>query len=225
MKSTFTVTCQCGHQTTFETYGTENPEDPKCSECDTVFYFMQPLGNFVGIRIFNRAWAELQNGDFTLVIVLSAMAVECQLARLFFKWNEVDLIPTRFSTQVDNDAWEEQWRKWFSIAVRLDRLSIFLTGEGFDSFLSHNAELMKSVHTKYPTSTGRASPRDLFVQEFFYKRNKIVHAGKIDYTQVEGEMCFTLANALWGILEAMDKQRIKAMDKKHNAQISNAENS
>ena len=221
MKVSVTVTCHCGHQTTLETSGTQDPADPKCSACDTAFYFVQPLGNFVGMRIFNRAWTELQNGDFTLVIVLSAMAVECELARLFFKWHEVDLFPVQIA---DKDELEKTWRKWVSIAVRLDKVSTLLTGESFDSFLSHNPEFLKSISTKYPTFTAGTSPKDFFIKEFFYKRNKIVHAGEINYQQPDGDMCFTLANALLGILEAMDKQRIKAMDEYHTAQINGGGN-
>jgi hypothetical protein len=224
MKFSFPITCQCGHKMTMETSGTGDPKEQQCPECFTAFYFVQPLGNVVGMRIFNRAWSELQNGDFTLVIVLSAMAVECELARLFFKWHEVDLFPVHIATQADKDGLEKAWRKWISIAVRLDKVSTLLTGKSFDSFLSHKPEFLKSISAKYPTLTVGASSKEFFIKELFYKRNKIVHAGEINYQQPDGDMCFTLANALLGILEAMDKQRIKAMDEYHAAQINGGGN-
>jgi hypothetical protein len=59
MKSSVTIACQCGHQMTLQTYGTQDIKDLQCPECDTAFYFVQPLRNFVGLRIFNRAWTEL----------------------------------------------------------------------------------------------------------------------------------------------------------------------
>lgn len=222
MKSFVTVTCHCGHQMTLEASGTQDPKDKQCSKCGAAFWFVRPLGNFVGARIFSRAWAELENEDFTLVIVLSAMAVECELARLFIKWNEVDLMDERIATPADRDAWAEQWRKWNQISVRLDKASTLLVGEDFDSFLSHNPGLLKPVHDKYPTSTRTTSPRGFFIEEFFRKRNRIVHLGEIDFTQPDGEMCFTLAATLFQIMKEMDDKRIKAMDSKHAAQRTGA---
>jgi hypothetical protein len=140
--------------------------------------------------------------------VLSATAVECELARLFIKWKRNDVIDTRLPTQAEVDAWAEQWRKWNSIATRLDKASALLIGEDFDSFLSQNPGLLKSVHDRYPSSKGCSSPKDFFIKEFFYKRNKIVHTGEIDFQQPDGEMCFTLAAALFQIMREMDKLRI-----------------
>jgi hypothetical protein len=131
MKSKFTVTCSCGQQSTVETTGTQDPKDLQCSACGTAFWFVRPLGNFVGTRILGRASAELQNKDFTLAIVLSAIAVECELARLFMKWNEVDLLDTRRATQADTDAWSEKWNKWTRIVVRLDKASALMVGDSY----------------------------------------------------------------------------------------------
>ena len=218
MKSSVTVTCPCGHQMTLEASGTQDIKDTQCTECGTALWFVKPLGNFVGMRIFNRAWAELTNEDFTLVIVVSAKAVECELARLFMKQNEVDLMDIRMPTPADKDEWAEQWRKWNAIGVRLDKVSTLLTGEDFDSFLSCNPRLLKPIHAKYPTLTGVHFTKDFFIKELFHKRNRIVHLGEIDCKQPDGEMCFTLAATLFQVMNEMDDQRIKAMDAKHAAQ-------
>jgi len=218
MKSSFTVTCLCGHQMTLQASGTQDIKDTQCTECGMPLWFVNPLGNFVGMRILSRARVELTNADFTLVIVLSAMAVECELARLFMKWSEVDLMDTRMPTPADKDKWAEQWRKWNAIGVRLDKVSTLLTGEDFDSFLSRNPRLLNPIHAKYPTFKGVHFTKDFFIKEFFRKRHRIVHLGEIDFKQPDGEMCFTLAATLFQVMKEMDDQRIKAMDAKHAAQ-------
>ncbi len=218
MKSSVTVTCHCGHQMTLQASGTQNIKDTQCTECHTPLFFVEPLGNVVGMRIFSRAWAELTNEDFTLVIVLSAMAVECELARLFIKWNEVNLMQTKDVKPADKEAWAELWRKWNGIAVRLDKVSTLLTGEDFDSFLSHNPVLLKPLHDKYPTLAGVYSTKDFFIKEVFHKRNRIVHLGEIDFRQPDAEMCLTLTATLFQTMKKMDDLRIKAMDAKHAAQ-------
>jgi hypothetical protein len=58
--------------------------------------------------------------------------------------------------------------------------------------------------------------KDFFVKEFFYKRNRIAHFGKIDYQQPDAEMCFTLGSTLWQILTEMDAHRRRALEAKHS---------
>ena len=135
----------------------------------------------------NRAATELAGGDSTLTIVLAAMAVESQLAYLFMKWNRVDLTLQRNPTDADEEEWEERWRDIRSVAARFDRVSSRLTGESFDSFLSANGDLLKSVRTQYQSS-GETSAKDFFVKGLFHKRNRIVHFGKIDFHQSEAEL-------------------------------------
>src|SRR5580658_2687232 len=215
MKSTVAITCHCGHAMTLETSGTQDPKNNQCPSCGAGFWFVKPLGSFVGSRILNRAWAELGNGDYTLVIVLSAMALECELARLFNKWSELEIMDTRMPTAADKEAFAEQWRKWVSIAVRLDKVATLLAKEDFDSFLSHNPQLLKRTHAKYPSAV---VDRDFVIKEFFYKRNRIVHAGEIDFQQSDAEKCFTLAATLFDVLNQMDLQRRLILDAKLAAQ-------
>lgn len=56
----------------------------------TTITLVEPLGNVVGMAILGRAQEELKDEDWTLAIVLAAIAVECELVYLFTKWNRVD---------------------------------------------------------------------------------------------------------------------------------------
>jgi hypothetical protein len=215
MKWSVTVTCQqCGQPSTHESSGTQELKDAQCPKCSVPFWFIKPLGDFVGMTIFNRAWQELQKQDFTLVIVLSAMAVECNLAYLFSKWKEIEMMDTKMPVpQADKDAWIAEWNGIFEIKKRLNKLSTFLTGKDFDAFLSANTRLMTSFSAAFAAS-GCTSPRQFFVQELFYRRNRIVHSGAIDFQQSDADTCFTLAAKLFEILKEMDAQRLKVLDKK-----------
>lgn len=217
MKSSITIACQCGQGLTLETSGTRPLQDILCPDCHTPIFFIEPLANSVAIRIFNRAWAELEKQDFTLVIVFSAMAVECELAGLFIKWKGVELMAARTPTETDKNAWAEQWRKLHRIEVRLNKVSEFLTGEDFDTFLLHNAALLRPLHEKYPNSKTYQSPKDFFQKEFFDRRNKVVHLGEIDFQQAEAEMCLSTAITLRRILNEMDSQRNKRLQAELNA--------
>jgi hypothetical protein len=166
------------------------------------------------MTILGRAWTELKDGDWTLAILLSAMAVECDLAYLFMKWNKEDLLLTRTPDDADREKWEEQWRKAFAITAKLDKVSALVAGLPFDSFLAQNSGLWQDIQAKYPVSTKYPSPKEFFDKEFFRKRNKIVHFGEIDFQQPDAEMCNALARMLFRILGAMDDER-RALNAKH----------
>ncbi len=220
MKFSFPVTCGCGETFPVHVTGTQFPKDAQCPKCHSAIWLVEPLGNVVGMAILGRAATELQNGDWTLAIVLGAMAVECDLAYLFMKWNRIDFMSARNLTDADEEACEKQWRDEVrTVAARLDRVSGLLAGQPFDSFLSQNSRLLQPVHARYPDSKTEPSPKQFFIKELFYKRNKIVHFGKIDFQQPDAEMCLTLATTLSQILAAMDAQRRGAMEAKYRAQL------
>jgi hypothetical protein len=78
MKVSFPVTCPCGETFLVHVAGTQFPKSAPCPRCDTAIWLVEPLGNVVGMAILSRAATEMKNGDWTLAIVLAAMAVECE---------------------------------------------------------------------------------------------------------------------------------------------------
>ena len=152
MKFSFPVPCKCGETFSVHVTGIEFPEDAKCPTCNSTIWLVPPLGNLVGMAILGRANAEVQGGDWTIAIVLSAMAVECDMAYLFMKWNRVELMATRDPNEADEEAWETEWRKILGVAPRLDKVSSLLTGKPFDLFLSQDSRLLQSLHTCCPAS-------------------------------------------------------------------------
>lgn len=214
MKYSFPVVCNCGERFLVHVTGMPLPKSANCPKCASSIWLVEPLGNVVGMAILGRAETELKCGDWTLAIVLAAMAVECELVYVFMKWNRIDLMLVRNPTDGDNQVWEEQWSKWRSIAVRLDKVSLLLTGHPFDSFLSTNGDLLNAMYVKYPACAAFASPKEGFINEFFNKRNRIVHYGEINFQQADGEMCVTLASTLSQILGTMDLKRRQALEAK-----------
>jgi hypothetical protein len=213
VKFSIPVTCDDCGEFLVDVNGTQLPKDAQCPKCGRTIWLVEPLGNIVGMAIMRRAATEFASGDSTLTIVLAAMAVESQLAYLFMKWNRVHLTLQRGPTDADEEEWEERWRDIRSVAARFDRVASQLTGESFDSFLSANGDLLKSVRTQYQSS-GESSVKDFFVKALFHKRNRIVHFGKLDYEQSEAQMCFAFATTLWHILDVMDAHCYRALQSK-----------
>ncbi len=194
MKTQTTVRCRCGNKILAEANGSESFPDIVCPACNMLIRITAPLYfSEVGVRVKLRSKAELESGDFTLSIILSAMAVECELAFLFFWWKRMDRYrsdPTSgiSATQAENDLWENEYRSnYIGIVKKLNGISKLLTGSDLDSFTGNGM-------TKH------------FEECLFWKRNQIVHFGKMDFGKEDAEKCYSIASTLFNIMYKMQKK-------------------
>jgi len=127
------------------------------------------------------------------------------MAYLFFKWKAIDgkKSPAEQTPEV-REPWENEWANMRSIGKRLDELSRLLTGKPFDEFACLNKKLLKPALTGYNPGT---SVKDFLQEQFFERRNDIVHYGKIDFQEEDGEQSLSLGTALLSLFHAMDVKR------------------
>lgn len=220
MKSRTKIPCSCGATVPLELTGSKLPRSIPCHDCSNDIVLVPPLGNLATHLIINRAGVELDDGEITLAILLSAMAVEGEMSWLFFHWKKVELTPGAPTyTAADEEVWESQWAEMRAIKTRLHQLSLFLTCADFDTFVFQNKTLFKSVKDAYDSVNAHTSPKLFFQANLFDTRNKIAHYGEVDFQRPDGERCFSSALSLLNILSAMHQERIKRMDEEHkNAQ-------
>jgi hypothetical protein len=200
---------RCGNPITVEAVGAQQFPDAKCTACGAILYSAD--SSTVGVRVLHRARLEIENGDFTLSIILSAMAVECEVASLFFKWKRVDfhMADTSRDVQVTEEQeqeWENEFRRWYTVTQKLDNFSKLMTGIDFDSFVSGDATLTKRF-AGVQTGSNSASPKRVFAEQLFGRRNRILHSGKVDFGKLDAAECFEQAHNLLTIIAAMDRAR------------------
>jgi hypothetical protein len=212
MKSSFPIKCGCGHELTLEATGNDKFLDTACPNCHSPIWIIH--NGIVSTRVFNKAFQQANAGDFTLAIILSAMAVECDLARLYVKWKEIELIGVGVMTpsQADKDSWEETLRGWTRITTKLDKICEYLTTEDFDLFIANRPDLKMAIHVTHPASNGVSSFKYFFQEQLFWKRNQIVHFGRIDFAQPDAEDCLQLAATLLKINAEEDFVRNKILN-------------
>jgi hypothetical protein len=210
LKFPISILCQgCLNSWTIEVTGHDTPETTRCDKCGASIWLFDH--GFVSTKVLARARGELQSGDFSLAIILSAMSVECDLARLFFKWTELDAeLAGSVVTQTDKEQWEDQFRK-FGIPQKLDTVCRLLANENFDSFLRRDDSMQKWIRRQHPTLVN-ASAATYFQENLFWKRNRIVHFAKIDFQKDDADKALLCAGSLLQLLHAMDMERAKRLD-------------
>ena len=183
--------------------------DTSCPACSAAIWVNDD--GLVRTGILTKAWKELQSGHLDLAIIFSALAVECELGRVFTKWKNIE---SGLMTKRPSGFEENKW-VWFlrsvGILQRLDRVCDFLIGQSFDVFLKSQSDLAKSVHERHPTSVSIESPRRFFDQHLFWKRDEIVHRGRIDFRSGSAEEAFKSTLTLFQIISEMDFSRRRKM--------------
>lgn len=217
MKFRMLVPCpNCGKRLTVETRGDDRYPDPHC-ECGAAIWLVQSDMR-VSRRALARAEAELHDEDYSLAIILAAMAVECELAFLFSKWKmlDADLLPSEV-TPAHSEAWETEFRKVLhGVGGKLDAVTRFLTNSTFDDFIARNKKLSALLPQVYPNMRSR-KPKTFFVQELFRRRNKILHSGQVQFTKEDAEACTKMAMSLLQILAEIDNERYRHFEEELKA--------
>jgi hypothetical protein len=211
MKFPMVVTCpSCKKCLVVEAEGSKPYPNPRC-ECGATIYLLQSDMR-VSRRVFCRAEVELSDEDFSLAIILSAMAVECELAFLFSKWKQLEarLLPNEV-TQAHTNLWGQEFRKLKGVSGKLDAATLLMTGETFDAFLMRRADLASWVKQNHP-NIGNRSASKFFVEELFRRRNKILHSGHTEFGKLEAEPCVKMATTLLRLIAEIDKERYTRFD-------------
>jgi len=81
-----------------------------------------------------------------------------------------------------------------------------LTGATFDIFIASKAQRASTIHATY-SQLGSGSPKDFFIEELFWKRNKILHSGKVQFGRSEAEVCVRVAMTMLQVIDVMDKEK------------------
>jgi hypothetical protein len=219
MKVPLPITCRdCGEKFELDVLGSDLPEYTRCPKCGRQRPNLWPLGNAVTILLMERAKQELAAGDVTIAILLSAMAVEGEMAFLFFKWKGLDVRKlTHEVTEADKKEWENDWKGFASFRAQLDAVSRLLTYCAFDEFaLANKGWLLPALHGFDPAT----SVKQHFQNYFYNTRTRVIHYGEVDFQKSEGERCFSLAWSLIKLFHAMDRQACRLLDEGQRKSIS-----
>ncbi|MFZ3212679.1 MAG: hypothetical protein WA188_14320 [Terriglobales bacterium] len=212
MKLPLKVPCVCGHTVSFSTYGDEALPRVTCPECGFSTDVIDPLSvSVTGERLLYRSKAELEDGDYSLSIMIGAIAVESFLTRLFLKLKGMDSYATTFTlpTPVQEEAWEREYPRSGGFTGPADFVSKAITGMAFDEFVSGNTVAVK-IMAGLPDAP-HPSAKQYFQDELFKRRNRIVHWGYVNSAKAEAQLCHTLAMAAVSILREMDKSKYGAL--------------
>ena len=110
MKFTCKKPCICGGTYLFSTYGDDPWPIVVCTECGVPANLMNNLSvSVTADRLLHRSKAELEDGDYTLSIVICTMAVETFLTRMFLRLKSMDAKIYNLPSPAQEKEWERDF--------------------------------------------------------------------------------------------------------------------
>lgn len=203
---------QCGEPRTHRVHLNDPTADFVCEKCKSNCTGIPSLDVTIGDLILARSCNELNvEKDYDMAIVLAAMALECELSRLYFKWREVEALNTG---PFDLEKSEEELREMGSVAKKMTKVSAFVCGGGIEAFAGASDKWKKIISNDFPTLHLGSLPTD-FQREVFWPRNEVLHRGKTGHTKDEATSCCSIAWLGVRILKEMDKAKLAIFQSQH----------
>jgi len=170
---------------------------------------MFPLDFTAGKRILIKSLYELTpRRDFSMSIVLAAMALDCEMSYLFAKWRRI-ADGLRGDRRLEDEEIEKSLRKLGTIADRLNAICFLLSPLGIDGYVNYELDLNETLQ-KFPSLTTFAALAQGFQHTVFWPRNRILHYGYADYVRVDAERIYSIASFGIDILARLDKSKQSA---------------
>ena len=161
--------------------------------CDCGQHLSGCLGNTVtiGIRLLYRSSYEFRiNSDFSLSIVFSATAMECELSRLFFKWTRIENLHNGVhlsDTELDNSI-----RHFRTIDAKIEEVAKLMYPAGLSAFVQARQDLRDMITGGF-TSIDLNSLSSSFQEKLFWPRNRILHLGETLCDSDHSKRCYNMA--------------------------------
>jgi hypothetical protein len=198
------VLCPCGETFSFDASGTGDWSTSVCPKCRTASWMMDALSVSVpSERLLYRAKHELQQGDFSLCIIIGAIAAEGFMSALFFKMKNLDSGIFGKATEEQEEIWEEEYRGLGKFKNKANAVAMAATGQSVNDFVKADFEMKRIA---LPADLG---PLDHFQTALMNRRNRVLHQGDLNYSEADAIEAEAAARAIAAICRRMDRVRFQ----------------
>jgi hypothetical protein len=210
MRTDFRTRCLlCKKPLKLEARGAAPFQQTNCEECRSTVSLVD--GPFPLVeRLVMRADAEFSEGDWTVPIILLAIAVESLIATVHRKWTFLPAKLPDEETPHDGAEWEGRFRAMKTVKDRINSVSLLMTDKTLNNYL-HAKYRTASRYSKTVPSLRNTFALKAWQRSIFDRRNKIVHQAFLDYIENDARECRIVAIDAIRVLSEMDKERADRM--------------
>jgi hypothetical protein len=210
MKILLRLPCSgCGGTDPIEIRLDDDSPDWTCRSCGAANSGIFDLDFTIGYKILARSHYEhTVRHDHSMSIVFSATALECELSRLFLKWNRIQTLKS--GRDPDDKVIEEMLRHHKNIRHKIDQVGRLLDKSGIDKFVHGSTTLRSAIANDFPSLNVGSLAED-FQKTLFWPRNRILHAGYTQDDEKESARCYSIAEVGLRVFRNMDHAKRKTL--------------
>jgi hypothetical protein len=162
-----------------------------------------------GPLVLRRARHELkEQSDIPLSMVFSAMAVDCEVSRLYLKWTRIGALKQR--RHLSNAELDESLRSLGFSTQRLKRTAELMHPAGLSDFVSVHREIRDWIQGGFPSLDVARLPETI-TEALYWPRNRILHVGDTKYDDVAARRSFNVAQLTIHIYQKLDAEKRKVL--------------
>lgn len=178
-----------------------------CASCGARNEVLTHVNFTLGWRVLERSKVEyVDNNDYSMSIVLAAMAVDTEVARLYFKWRRIDCMREERRRPTDEELDAEYRSLGTNVADKIKRVARLLYSDGIDGFVRSSPALASQIAQGYPSLNIGSLPKDI-QEAIFWPRNRVLHAGFLDYDADDAKRITNVASMVLALFKEMDQSR------------------
>lgn len=180
-----------------------------CSKCGYEGEVVLGRGYTVGTKILYKSHHEYsENKDYTMSILLSAIALESDISNLFFKWRELQELSSNDNTShnIDNDTFDTEYRRLGTISNKIKFVSELMYPNGLDEYVKNSPELAADIEDNYQM-LDKDNITNSIKENLYRPRNEIVHNGRSDFNESTAKECFYISDMGIYIFGELDKYK------------------
>jgi len=163
-----------------------------------------------GFKLILRSQYELkENDDYCLSIVFSAMAVDCELSRLFIKWTEIEDLGNKILNE--KASYEKMLKKFRGNKEKFNGVIRLLYPGDLDVFFQNNPDLISRFKKLIPSFTVDSMYNHID-EQLFWKRNRILHLGDSTYNKADAIKCLKIADSVLDLLYGLEEEKKKELN-------------
>ncbi len=181
-------------------------EDSLKFKCECGFDNSGPMYDFsIGFKIILKSIYEFETlKDYSMSIVYSATAVDCELTRLNKKWRTIHALSSVFAvTENDLNSVLLQYRSIFN---KIKKTATLMYPDGFINFVIDIKKLKEKIINDFPSLKLNTLINNIH-ENLFVPRNNILHSSEIVYSDKEATKAINIARLTLLILQELDEYK------------------
>lgn len=168
------------------------------------------LPGSMSCKIWLRSMYELyESKDYSLSIIFSALAVECETRQLRKKFNLREQVARGDITTFDDldravESLDSIFSRHENVLCKLQKAGSVWHSSGFDDFVENHDSLLTLVKEEF-SEIDLSNISEELCKKIFYPRNDVVHGAKFDFDEERAEEVYRYAMLALYVMSELEK--------------------